>query len=400
MKKILLLIVGLGSFWCNASDIPLAITNIAIKPFGCGSSVVAFAEVSVTVEGGDSEAPFVYRFTNTSAQPSITDTILQNCGLGLDCRKITFPINGLFSPGLIPFTLQVFVQNGNESVTAFVPVRGPEPLTIERIIVTNPACGGDLGSIELVPRGTFPGRYSIDGVNNGTSPIFENLLARETPYIITATPVNGCPALTFRIPVSGPAPLRATTESQPVTCFGIANGEVEVTNITGGFPPYEVALDNGPFQPFVSPSVIFSNVAAGQHVLTIRDANGCFESQSINPVGSPDQLVALTDVTDVTCSGGSDGSITIRAIGGGVPPYLFAFNGDGFRPFTGAVTFDNLPAGTYFISIQDNVNGTDQCCVNQIEQVGTVNTVFSIVDVVMSDPTGNGLSDGALFVLT
>jgi len=60
------------------------------------------------------------------------------------------------------------------------------------------------------------------------------------------------------------------------------------------------------------------------------------------------QMSILT--TDETCQGFSDGSIIVDTINGGVPPYLFSFNGGSFNTTS---TWDLLSPGDYGLIVQD-----------------------------------------------
>jgi hypothetical protein len=64
-------------------------------------------------------------------------------------------------------------------------------------------------------------------------------------------------------------------------------------------------------------------------------------------VTQPDQLVANATATDVSCFGGSDGSIDL-SVSGGVPPYTYAWS-------NAATTQDlsGLTAGSYTVTVTD-----------------------------------------------
>ena len=68
----------------------------------------------------------------------------------------------------------------------------------------------------------------------------------------------------------------------------------------------------------------------------------CFTSPSVQA-----QISVGTIVTNVSCSGGSDGEITAQVFGGW-PPYTYVWStGDTTATITG------LPAGTYTVSVTD-----------------------------------------------
>jgi len=65
----------------------------------------------------------------------------------------------------------------------------------------------------------------------------------------------------------------------------------------------------------------------------------------------PDALSALAEVGgEILCDGGAEGRIEVTAAGG-IPPYLYSIDGMAFQS---SPVFDNLPEGTYTITIMDD----------------------------------------------
>ncbi|SFC59909.1 SprB repeat-containing protein, partial [Zunongwangia mangrovi] len=95
------------------------------------------------------------------------------------------------------------------------------------------------------------------------------------------------------------------------------------------------------------------DLSAGNYTLTVRDANNCAISTSIE-ITQPDQLTMAPATTEnVSCFGGNDGSISAGTISGGTAPYQYSINGTDF--FT-ASTFEDLSAGNYTLTVQDANN--------------------------------------------
>jgi len=93
--------------------------------------------------------------------------------------------------------------------------------------------------------------------------------------------------------------------------------------------------------------------AAGTYVLLVTNAaTGCTSTDNAAVVQSAPVAASVTDVADVNCNGGQDGSATAAGSGGsGSFTYLWS-NGD-----TTATT-GNLAAGTYFVTLTDSENCT------------------------------------------
>ena len=89
----------------------------------------------------------------------------------------------------------------------------------------------------------------------------------------------------------------------------------------------------------------------GAYDVTITDANGCSDSDTIN-VTLATPLVVTLDSTKVTCNGLTDGTAT-ATVTGGTPNYSYLW--DDISAQTTA-TATNLSAGNYTISVTDDNN--------------------------------------------
>ena len=80
------------------------------------------------------------------------------------------------------------------------------------------------------------------------------------------------------------------------------------------------------------------------------DANGCTAATTAT-IGQPANLQAfVSSTTNVSCNGGSDGSIEISVIGG-TQPYSYQWSGN--IPSDDVQDALNIPAGSYNIFITD-----------------------------------------------
>jgi gliding motility-associated-like protein len=57
------------------------------------------------------------------------------------------------------------------------------------------------------------------------------------------------------------------------TCFGLANGTIQISRPSGGYPPYQYSIDNG--RTFFR-SGSFNNIAANDYKLVVKDSLGCY----------------------------------------------------------------------------------------------------------------------------
>jgi large repetitive protein len=211
---------------------------------------------------------------------------------------------------------------------------------------SNVLCRGESnGSITVNGTGgTGPYEYRLNAGSFQSSGLFGSLPAGA--YTITARDANMC---TFDLSVTITEPAAelggSLTSQTDIMCFGESTGSV-TASASGGTPPYQYNIDGGSFQ---SPGQ-FNNLAFGPHVLAIRDNNLCIATLPLS-ISQPAVPLSgsILSQTNIGCFGESTGSITVSA-GGGTSPYTYSINGGPFQP---SGTFDNLPAGSGNILIQD-----------------------------------------------
>lgn len=124
-----------------------------------------------------------------------------------------------------------------------------------------------------------------------------------------------------------------------------SDGEIHVTAV-GGIAPYFYQLGDGP----LGLDPVFTSLTAGSYVVTVHDSRGCTNKVSamVTAVGST-LTATIASTPDNSCFPPHDGSITITP-SGGTPPYEVKF-GDG--PFETILTFDELAAGVYPVTVKD-----------------------------------------------
>lgn len=211
----------------------------------------------------------------------------------------------------------------------------------------NPTCGQSNGSVSIgaVTGGVAPYQYNFNTLGLSSATNYPNLSAGS--YTLTVQDNAGCTFVAPSISLSnsaGPNDIIVNT-TNPVC--GQSNGSVTLGLVTGGSAPYQYNF-NG---TGLSGSTIFSNLAAGTYSLLVQDNFGCVYNAPniVISNGSGPTAISVTS-TNENCDQ-SKGSVTLGAVSGGVSPYLYNFNGQGFAPTT---SFTNLQAGSYTLVVQDN----------------------------------------------
>lgn len=292
-----------------ASPVSVAITPTDVSCFGASDG-------SAVAVGSGGTAPYTYSWS-PSAQigPNLTNVVA-----------------GIYA-------VTVTDTNGCAFSTT-VTINEPPPLQIN-LSQSNVLCnGGNTGTATVSVSGGTPG-YSYSWNPGGMTTPTINGLSADT-YVVVVTDTNGC-QITDSIGVGEPAfPLTADLISSDVSCFGGSDGSVSAT-VSGGTPGFTyVWLPGGQTTSSVT------NLPAGTYYLTITDTNGCTYSDSV-VVNQPPPLVIGFNPTNVSCFGGSNGSVTANVIGG-TPGYLYSWS-----PVIGFTsTLSGLSAGTYTVTVTDS----------------------------------------------
>jgi hypothetical protein len=243
---------------------------------------------------------------------------------------------GASASGLLPDTYIVTVTDAhNCTSTASVILSEPTALVLTTTN-TNISCNGvNNGSIDLsVSGGTFS--YDYDWSNGA---ITQDISSLGTGiYTVTVTDVNGCTASTSDT-ITQPGTLGLSATHTDVSCFGASNGSIDLT-VSGGVLTYDYDWSNSAITEDLS------SLSAGTYDVTVTDANGCTASTSVN-IAAPAALNLSSTHANVSCNGGSNGSIDLTVSGG-----TLSYNYDWSNT---SVTQDlsGITAGNYSVTVTD-----------------------------------------------
>lgn len=249
---------------------------------------------------------------------------------------------GTFS-GLAAGTYTVTVtDNGGCVTTQGVTITQPSAITATTASTHVVCFGESTGSITVsASGGTAPYTYNR-GTGAQSNSTFSSMAAGT--YTITVTDNNGCAVVRTATVVQASSPLVATLgATNTVSCFGGTNGSATI-NATGGVPPYIFTRGT-----VMQSTGTFTGLTAGTHLLEASDAYGC----SVTVVATVTQpaaalTAAISAQGNVSCLGGSNGSLTVSA-SGGTPSYLYN-RGTGIQVGN---SFAGLAAGNYVITVSD-----------------------------------------------
>ena len=310
------------------------------------------SNASVTLLGAGGTTPYVFNFNSGANAGSVgTQTgnsiIYSNLSQGAGSVLLT----------------------DNQGCTTNININITEPNVL--VLVTDSTMavdcfGNNTGKVCLsTTGGTGPFDFNTVGISyndvgfNLSTYCAENLYTGN--YTITVTDANNCTASSNSFISEPTAPLSFTIDQvDSVSCYGGSDGTVQLTP-AGGTSPYTYNVS--PFTSF-SPNLPLTGIVAGEHFVTVKDANGCISIDTVY-IFEPDTTlqIVLDSVQNILCSGLNTGCVYVHAVpGSGTPSYSFALSSTG--PFNASPTFCNLNAGTYNVFLKDYKNCLASVLVN------------------------------------
>jgi gliding motility-associated-like protein len=333
--------------------------------------------VSVAVSGG--YGGFTYQWFDGGGAPIIGET------------------NPLIS-GLCSGNTIVEVTDAGGCVTT-QPITLSEPSAITGPIVgTDVLCFGDCtGTGDITPGGGFA-PYTINWYNNTTGLLIGQAGTSATnlcpeDYHAVITDANGCNFTSNVITVGEPAELTWTINSNDASCFGVCDGDADVTP-AGGTPVYTYEwLDIGGVAVVGGTNSAVVNLCAGNYTVEITDANGCSSGQQPVLINEFPQITGNMFTNDATC-GLTDGNATIFANGGN-PPFTYQWYDNLMNPLAGEInnTLLNIGAGTFYVEVSDANGCLETFTANVSNSLSTTLTWDAV-----NHPSCFGGNDGSLSI--
>lgn len=322
-----------------------SITNVSC--FGEKSGAI-----DIAVSGGI--GPYVYKWNN-----GVTNQDLESVGAGKYNVSITD------SKGC--------VKNLDAEITQ------PADLKIKLDTIVHIQCFGNKnGAVSISVNGGVP-PYKYLWSNGAVLQDIAVLPAGQ--YSVTVTDAKSC-SQTLTANVNQPTQLIAKLgDVKHISCYGDKTGSIPVS-VSGGATPYTFKWSNG------ATTQNLTNVGTGTYTVNITDKNGCSLTLSAS-INQPSKLVSsVIAAKDVTCNGGTNGSINISVVGG-TQPYKYKWS-------SGATTQDliDIKSGRYTLIISDANNCSDSTVRVTLKEPPMLTAqVVKVTDIVQY-----GLSIGAIDV--
>jgi gliding motility-associated-like protein len=313
---------------------------------------------SVTVTNSGCTTTTIVSISNSNGPSSVTTTTTQAaCGLNNGTVIFSNVIGGT-APYQFNFNNQGFSSNasytigagsypvvisdaGNCTFTTNVIIatsNGPSSLTTT---TTQAACGLNNGTVIFnnVIGGTAPYQFNFN--NQGFSPNASYTIGAGS-YPVVISDAGNCTFTTNVIISNNDGPNAVSVTTVAAGC-GIANGIITVNNVVGGTAPYQYNFNNTTFS-----GINTYTSGAGNYQIIVRDQGGCtFTTSAIIPQNSGPTSISYT--TSPSICGQNNGIISITGVTGGIGPYNYNFNNEGFS----TITNYTVEANSYPIIVQD-----------------------------------------------
>lgn len=274
------------------------------------------------------------------------------------------------------YTLSVTDQNGCNLTRTYL-IDQPAQISSDEAVTEVSCNDGNDGSITLVPEGGT-GPYTALWDASGNSGLTESGLSAGN-YAVIITDSRMC---TFNdtIEVTEPTAMATSISSTPLTCFGGADTDIDLT-VTYGTDPYTYLWDDAG----ASTSQDLTNVPSGTYNVTITDNNLCVTNDSIT-INDPVAIVNTPTIDNILCNGDVTGRIQISTANATNPVSYVWNDGPTVR------NRNNIAAGEYILTTTDG-NGCsviDTFTVTEPDAIAVSETIV--------DASCNGFTDGSISI--
>lgn len=261
--------------------------------------------------------------------------------------------------GLSPGTYSLSVEDtdvGTLYSTTDVIIEEPTP--ISATIDITPSCPSiDNGTITItnVLGGTLDPnpnyRYSIDnGVNFQNPNVFTDVPVGD--HIVVIEEDGGC-TYTQMVTITSTPSITWDESSSIITnvsAQGLSDGYIEPV-FNGGLGNLDFVWA-GPNVGGITDQNIYG-LGPGTYSVTVTDENGCGLVQPFEITEPGPLSIVLDQVNDISCFGANDGSILTTVTGEAPITYTWTEVGVGILSTTAEDDIENLPPGTYTLTVTD-----------------------------------------------
>jgi gliding motility-associated-like protein len=335
------------------------------------------SDATATVVAAGGAGGYNYNW-NPSGQTTATAT-----GLSAGPHNVTVTdVTGCTITGNVVVTQPAVTVTSTATVTSIYPNGAP--------ISCNGVCNGEATAAGNGGTPAVSGYvYQWDASAGSQATAIATGLCANVNYSVTVTDSLGCTSVSI-VSMTEPSAITITVDNQnDPTCNGATNGDASITATGGAGAPYTYAWSTSPGQ--TTNNVTGLSVVAGpNYTVTVTDANGCTNTETIT-VTEPSAVSVTASVVsdyngaDISCNGNCDGELLVVGTGG---TGTFTYQWDAAAASQTTDTARAICAGTYRVTVTD-VNGcSDSTTVTITEPTLLTSTTTS------TDATCNGVANG------
>lgn len=283
----------------------------------------------------------------------------------------------VFSSATTGTTIYTFTPNSGECANAITVSITIVPSVDPSFNPIGPLCSSD-------PVPTLPtSSNNIPAISGTWSPAVVDMTQTRT-YIFTPDAAGVC-ANQVRMTIEINS-LEVTIVSVTPISSAHPTGSIDLS-VTGGSGSYSFSW-TGP-NGYTSSLSDISGLAEGNYAVEVNDlVTGC-QGKANALVNKLDEIVVRLESTDITCPGGSDGTVTAY-ISGGTPPYSIQWKNSPAPEATNStiVTLTGLKADPYFYADVFDAKGEHKR--SAFQEIKESSIVYTIASVVAKDPVCYG----------
>ena len=203
-------------------------------------------------------------------------------------------------------------------------------------------------TIDSIIGGKAPFYYDFNNQGYSSALVFDNLL--NGTYQLKVIDSNLCEFSSPAVVINMVEPTALNVDVVGTSC-SLDNGQVKITGVVGGLPPYLYNFDSTGYKS----DVTYLNLKPKTYKLSVKDANGCmFNANELTVTGQIGISAIAYTTKDVICAAAT-GQLNIGEVTGGKAPFTYNFNNLGFSNKT---NYSGLNFGTFTLIVKDSNNCT------------------------------------------
>ncbi|MDI5896081.1 gliding motility-associated C-terminal domain-containing protein [Flavobacterium algoritolerans] len=236
------------------------------------------------------------------------------------------------------------------------------------------------------PQYTYVWTFSDGGTSNLKNPIHTFTTLTGNTASLKITDSHGIfNSITKNILI--PTELTLIGSSTNVSCNGVNDGSVTVAP-SGGTGSYTYSWKNSS-NANIGTTATITNLAAGTYTVEVKDANLCLATTTVSIVPASILTLGASSKTNVDCFGTNTGTITAGTITNSTGAVFYSWKNASNNIVGSTATVNNLPAGTYTLTVTDN-------CTTKSNNVTISQPIPVTVTASASNVTCNGAADGTI----